>query len=154
MQAISHTTVHTVGSSTAERIHGPALPVPAVTVCPFVRCSVQCAGHQSPGGVRGRGHPVQKHAAQAQPCLLSSRLLSLGLLSPCAPRGVAVCNVLDIKAAEECVVVGTLYKSMQLKPSILDEYSTEVSHPRIAASVWSTLSLLIHSSCCVDFLLC
>jgi len=40
--------------------------------------------------------------------------------------GPAVCRVLDIKSKEECVVVGTLYKSMLLKPSILDEYSTEV----------------------------
>lgn len=38
----------------------------------------------------------------------------------------AGCTVLGLELGKECVVVGTLYKHMKLKPSILDEYSKEV----------------------------
>lgn len=38
-----------------------------------------------------------------------------------------VCNVLGLEEGKECIVVGTLYKHMKLKPSILDEYSKEVN---------------------------
>ena len=31
-------------------------------------------------------------------------------------------KVLDLKEGEECVIMGTLYKDMKLKPSILDDY--------------------------------
>ena len=37
-----------------------------------------------------------------------------------------VCNILALEEGKACVVVGTLYKQMQLKPSVLDEYSKEV----------------------------
>lgn len=33
---------------------------------------------------------------------------------------------LDLETGVECVLLGTLYKDMCLKPSILDEYSKEV----------------------------
>jgi DNA polymerase delta subunit 2 len=33
---------------------------------------------------------------------------------------------LDIKQDQKCVIVGTLYKDMKLKPSILKEYAREV----------------------------
>ncbi|PON45330.1 DNA polymerase delta/II small subunit family [Trema orientale] len=36
-----------------------------------------------------------------------------------------VCTVLGLEEGKECIVVGTLYKHMKLKPSILDEYSKE-----------------------------
>lgn len=36
-------------------------------------------------------------------------------------------NVLGLEESEECVIVGTIYKHMKLKPSILDEYSKERS---------------------------
>ncbi|GMN55885.1 hypothetical protein TIFTF001_025009 [Ficus carica] len=36
-----------------------------------------------------------------------------------------VCTVLELEGGKECIVVGTLYKHMKLKPSILDEYSKE-----------------------------
>ncbi len=39
--------------------------------------------------------------------------------------GVPAVKVLDLKEGEECVVMGTLYKDMKLKPSILDEYVKE-----------------------------
>ena len=38
----------------------------------------------------------------------------------------AVCTVLELEEGKECVIVGTLYKHMKLKPCILDEYSKEV----------------------------
>ncbi|KAL5545463.1 hypothetical protein UlMin_005150 [Ulmus minor] len=38
-----------------------------------------------------------------------------------------VCTVLELEEGKECIVVGTLYKHMKLKPSILDEYSKERS---------------------------
>lgn len=37
-----------------------------------------------------------------------------------------VCTVLGLEEGKECVIVGTLYKHMKLKPCILDEYSKEV----------------------------
>ncbi|KAK4343726.1 hypothetical protein RND71_036820 [Anisodus tanguticus] len=38
-----------------------------------------------------------------------------------------VCTVLGLEQGKECIIVGTLYKHMKLKPSILDEYSKERS---------------------------
>ncbi|KHN07429.1 DNA polymerase delta small subunit [Glycine soja] len=38
-----------------------------------------------------------------------------------------VCTVLGLEEGKECVIVGTLYKHMKLKPCILDEYSKERS---------------------------
>ncbi|XP_010554875.1 PREDICTED: DNA polymerase delta small subunit isoform X1 [Tarenaya hassleriana] len=38
-----------------------------------------------------------------------------------------VCTVLGIEKGKECVIIGTLYKHMKLKPCILDEYSKERS---------------------------
>jgi DNA polymerase delta subunit 2 len=39
---------------------------------------------------------------------------------------IAVTTVLGLEEGKECIIVGTLYKHMKLKPSILDEYSKEV----------------------------
>lgn len=36
-------------------------------------------------------------------------------------------TILGLEEGEECIVIGTLYKQMQLKPSILDEYAKERS---------------------------
>ncbi|XP_021893900.1 DNA polymerase delta small subunit isoform X2 [Carica papaya] len=38
-----------------------------------------------------------------------------------------VCTVLGLDEGKECIIVGTLYKHMKLKPSILAEYSTQRS---------------------------
>ncbi|KAG8501224.1 hypothetical protein CXB51_003349 [Gossypium anomalum] len=38
-----------------------------------------------------------------------------------------VCTVLELEEGKECIIVGTLYKHMKLKPCILDEYSKERS---------------------------
>ncbi|GLT77943.1 hypothetical protein SLA2020_494960 [Shorea laevis] len=38
-----------------------------------------------------------------------------------------VCTVLQLEQGKECVIVGTLYKHMKLKPCVLDEYSKERS---------------------------
>jgi hypothetical protein len=35
-------------------------------------------------------------------------------------------NILNLEAGVECVLIGTLYKHMQLKPSALAEYAQEV----------------------------
>lgn len=37
-----------------------------------------------------------------------------------------VCTVLELEEGKECVIVGTLYKHMKLKPRVLDEYSKQV----------------------------
>ncbi|KAL1540825.1 DNA polymerase delta subunit 2 [Salvia divinorum] len=37
------------------------------------------------------------------------------------------CTVLGLEQGKECIIVGTLYKHMKLKPSVLDEYSKERS---------------------------
>ncbi|XP_074307014.1 DNA polymerase delta small subunit [Silene latifolia] len=36
-----------------------------------------------------------------------------------------VCTILELEGTKECVIVGTLYKHMKLKPCILDEYAKE-----------------------------
>jgi DNA polymerase delta subunit 2 len=41
--------------------------------------------------------------------------------------GAATAKVLDLKEGEECVIMGTLYKDMRLKPSILDEYGKDLT---------------------------
>ncbi|GAV63959.1 DNA_pol_E_B domain-containing protein [Cephalotus follicularis] len=38
-----------------------------------------------------------------------------------------VCTILGLEEGKECIIVGTLFKHMKLKPSILDEYSKERS---------------------------
>ncbi|KAK8635077.1 hypothetical protein V6N13_022955 [Hibiscus sabdariffa] len=38
---------------------------------------------------------------------------------------LSVCTVLGLEEGKECIIVGTLYKHMKLKPCILDEYSKE-----------------------------
>ncbi|XP_057983686.1 DNA polymerase delta small subunit [Malania oleifera] len=38
-----------------------------------------------------------------------------------------VCTVLGLEEGKECIIVGTLYKHMKLKPTVLDEYSKERS---------------------------
>ncbi|XP_027352479.1 DNA polymerase delta small subunit isoform X4 [Abrus precatorius] len=40
---------------------------------------------------------------------------------------LTVCTVLGLEEGKECVIVGTLYKHMNLKPSVLDEYSKKRS---------------------------
>ncbi len=40
-------------------------------------------------------------------------------------RYFTVVKILELKEGVECIVVGTLYKEMRLKPSILDEYVKE-----------------------------
>lgn len=39
---------------------------------------------------------------------------------------IAVTTVLGLEKGKDCIIVGTLYKHMKLKPSILDEYAKEV----------------------------
>uniref|UniRef100_A0A7S0RED1 DNA polymerase delta small subunit n=1 Tax=Pyramimonas obovata TaxID=1411642 RepID=A0A7S0RED1_9CHLO len=46
-----------------------------------------------------------------------------------------VAKILDLEDGQECVIVGTLYKDMLLKPTILDEYTKERSvEPLVRAS--------------------
>ncbi|RAL48715.1 hypothetical protein DM860_001035 [Cuscuta australis] len=50
------------------------------------------------------------------------RTLLYSLLPNWKPH-LPVCNVLGLEKGKECIIVGTLYKHMKLKPCILDEYS-------------------------------
>ncbi|KAK7259527.1 hypothetical protein RIF29_25136 [Crotalaria pallida] len=54
------------------------------------------------------------------------RTLLYSLVSHWKPLS-PVCTVLGLEENKECVIVGTLYKHMKLKPRILDEYAKERS---------------------------
>ncbi|KAK3030819.1 hypothetical protein RJ639_037200, partial [Escallonia herrerae] len=54
------------------------------------------------------------------------RTLIYSLLPNWKPH-LPVRTVLGLEEGKECIIVGTLYKDMKLKPSILDEYSKERS---------------------------
>lgn len=47
-------------------------------------------------------------------------------LAPLWKPHITVCTVLGLEEGKECIIVGTLYKHMKLKPCILDEYAKEV----------------------------
>ncbi|OEL22048.1 DNA polymerase delta small subunit [Dichanthelium oligosanthes] len=51
----------------------------------------------------------------------------LHALAPSWKPQLPVTTVLGLEKGKDCIVVGTLYKHMKLKPSILDEYSKERS---------------------------
>lgn len=57
----------------------------------------------------------------------------------------AVTTVLGLEEGKECIIVGTLYKHMKLKPSILDEYSKEV--------LWSSMMIFWFSYSCYAYFL-
>ncbi|XP_031494829.1 DNA polymerase delta small subunit [Nymphaea colorata] len=40
---------------------------------------------------------------------------------------LSVQNILGLEEGKDCIIIGTLYKQMKLKPSVLDEYSKERS---------------------------
>ncbi|CAN8318372.1 unnamed protein product [Cochlearia groenlandica] len=46
-------------------------------------------------------------------------------LAPSWKPHLPVCKVLGIEEGKECIIVGTLFKHMKLKPCVLDEYSKE-----------------------------
>jgi hypothetical protein len=46
--------------------------------------------------------------------------------------GVPVSKILDLPEGQEVAVIGTVYKEMKLKPSILDEYNKARPRPRRA----------------------
>ncbi|GAB2227478.1 hypothetical protein Droror1_Dr00009300 [Drosera rotundifolia] len=54
------------------------------------------------------------------------RTLLYSLIPGWKPQ-IPVCKVLGLEEGKECILVGTLYKRMKLKPMILDEYSKERS---------------------------
>ncbi|KAF7147219.1 hypothetical protein RHSIM_Rhsim03G0006000 [Rhododendron simsii] len=54
------------------------------------------------------------------------RTLLYSLLPNWKPH-LPVCTVLGLEEGKECIIVGTLYKHMKLKSTILDEYSKERS---------------------------
>lgn len=39
---------------------------------------------------------------------------------------LAAAKILDLEEEVECVLIGTVYKEMRLKPSILDEYTKDM----------------------------
>ncbi|XP_009142038.2 DNA polymerase delta small subunit isoform X2 [Brassica rapa] len=48
-------------------------------------------------------------------------------LAPSWKPHLPVCKVLGLEEGKECIIVGTLFKHMKLKPCVLDEYSKERS---------------------------
>lgn len=58
--------------------------------------------------------------------LHNMRTLLYSLVPKWKPH-LPVCTVLGLKEGKECIIVGTIYKHMKLKPCILDEYSKERS---------------------------
>ena len=49
----------------------------------------------------------------------------------CVTFLLAVAKILELEDGQECVIIGTLYKDMILKPTILDEYTKEVHHSEL-----------------------
>jgi hypothetical protein len=60
-------------------------------------------------------------------CVASGLLRPHGAEFLCCVWVIAALEILKLAAGVRCAVVGTLYKQMQLKPSILDEFTKEVS---------------------------
>uniref|UniRef100_A0A5B6YQS7 DNA polymerase delta small subunit n=1 Tax=Davidia involucrata TaxID=16924 RepID=A0A5B6YQS7_DAVIN len=54
------------------------------------------------------------------------RTLLYSLIPTWKPH-LPVCTVLGLEKGKECIIVGTVYKHMKLKPSVLDEYSKKRS---------------------------
>ncbi|KAH7299968.1 hypothetical protein KP509_24G038500 [Ceratopteris richardii] len=54
-------------------------------------------------------------------------MLSLESVNFFTSHCATVRTILGLEEGEDCIVIGTLYKQMQLKPSILDEYAKERS---------------------------
>lgn len=78
-----------------------------------------------------------RYSRQQYSQLYYQRLITLRnvLRKRCAQRWslFPVRSILELQEVEECVVIGTLYKQMQLKPSILEEYSKERLGPASSA---------------------
>ncbi|XP_022158343.1 DNA polymerase delta small subunit [Momordica charantia] len=54
------------------------------------------------------------------------RTILLSLVSKWKPHS-PVCTIIELEEGKECIIIGTVYKHMKLKPTILDEYSKERS---------------------------
>ena len=67
-----------------------------------------------------------------RPCLMEQAQSYIATVST-QPKPRLCKNVLDIHKGELCILIGTLYKDMKLKPSILDEY-TKAKAGEIATS--------------------
>ena len=61
---------------------------------------------------------------------MAEHVPKLPILRRIKPRNyfllAAVMIVLGLEEGKECIIIGTMYKHMKLKSSILDEYSKEV----------------------------
>ncbi|XP_024521106.1 DNA polymerase delta small subunit [Selaginella moellendorffii] len=81
---------------------------------------------------------VQRYKGQQYSHLYYCRLHKLrGALSSLVQSGfpgVPVCPILGLEDGKRCVVIGTIYKQMKLKPSILDEYAKERSKLPLATA--------------------
>ncbi|XP_024369612.1 DNA polymerase delta small subunit [Physcomitrium patens] len=77
------------------------------------------------------GLSMQRYKGQQYSQLYFIRIVTIRQhLTPCIQErwpSLPVCNILALEEDKACVVIGTLYKQMQLKPSVLDEYSKERS---------------------------
>ena len=64
-----------------------------------------------------------------------------------APVCAAVCGILNLPENDDVAVLGTVYKDMKLKPSILDEYVKVIREGTHAVKMYlSAVAFRAHSS--------
>ncbi|KAK8446900.1 hypothetical protein SEVIR_9G560300v4 [Setaria viridis] len=77
-------------------------------------------------GIQGEKYQGQQYSHIYFTRLHHMRNLLHALVPSWKPQ-LPVTTVLGLEEGKDCIIVGTLYKHMKLKPSILDEYSKERS---------------------------
>jgi len=105
-----------------DHLLGPAPRAADVDDC-LERANAQYMNKGSQFMRDGRGYSCQYAQIYFQRLMMQKRVLR----ERAAVRwpGVPVVNILELKGGEDCCVIGTIFKDMKLKPSIMNEYSSD-----------------------------